>query len=173
MSTKTWTEDQLLAAYDLGASLVGWAAVDRSGNAPRGITWALDLVATCATGPYDDAMRDACDPYFLTPGAEIEHFCRRVREELGVDEPAWKKLDWEVSDSPGNNVCRADLGVFRLSGWEYPRDRCSYGTLRHVARREDPILSEVREATIDACKAALHDELVKHLLATIRAAVPA
>ena len=169
MSTKTWTETQLLAAYDVGVALVGWDFAQKRSTVVGSMLAQAIATATDASA----ATKLLPKRLFPVGDIEVEHFARRVREELGVDEPAWKKLEWKVSGSTGVSVHTADLGEYHFAVWEHPKDCCCYSTTRLLAVHVDALLFHFRGASLDICKAALHDALVKHLLATLRAAVPA
>lgn len=165
-----------VASRLMAASVVGWATDDATGMLRA---WRLDLTRTCAQGDYETAKRAASDPYFGTPTAELPHFCRRVREALGVDEPAWKRLPWEDAgedSDPGDADTLTHLVARLPDGMELSvrsENAVAWrGYMEIVADDgERFLLHEIASESEDACKAALHDALVSFHLRGLRAAM--
>lgn len=139
MSEQRWSNDKLLAAYDVAAAMVGWDMT------------CSDVVARAVAHGVAIGRADATLVPRLFPGVtERLHFARRVREALGVDAPAYKRLEWRDKPSVGLSHSHAGVGGFRLRAY----DDGSWGmdSLAGNAPDEIETSNDVIADTLDAAK---------------------
>lgn len=168
-----WTDEQLLSAYDCAAALVGWPMMP-AGNAGldgvvrkcyAGITWRIAAAASAAHGV---ECLEASNRW----RSEASHFCRRIREALHVDEPAWKRPEWIAPDPGGKRYARIDEWLLEADQDAGIGEWCARlqreeddGWFRGIAATEAPVDSA------DAACAAAHDLLIAYHLSGLRAAM--
>lgn len=172
---RAWTSEQLSDAFHAGTALIGGERFLWGTREPPTSTVMLALQMVGESKNVVASLNPwiaLCGGALSSPSVDgtLFHFCRRVREALGVDEPAWKRWSWYslagpcAAGSEGASVIDAFIvaEIHARSGGDF------WG----LVRAEHGVqLPTVNAESADACKAALHDALVSHHLRGLRAAL--
>ncbi len=177
MSSGRWSDKQLSAAFHAGTALIGgerylWGTDEPAPNRTlRALCYvaeshSLEQAIQAWTGMLGSEPAARCDGTLL-------HFCRRVREALGVDEPVWKRMLWESAPNADDSFF-ADAGTAKIevAFARYRPANATYewhGLLTVGAEETARATGQSR----DEVSSALHDALVSFHIAGLRSATAA